>query len=479
MKTFFCACHLKTKINEALSITPITFAELVDKILIRKMKQRLNKLQSIKNLKGKKIIVAVSGGSDSMVLAAILKDIAGTIVIAHCNFGLRGKESNGDEKLVANWAAEHNIDCRVRHFNMPEILEEQGGNLQKVARNLRYQWFEALRLELQFDLIATAHHKQDSVETMLINFFKGTGIAGMHGILPEQGKITRPLLPFTKEELQQYALNNNIPWREDSSNKKEDYTRNAIRHQLFPVLEKLFPSVLNNLAGNTERFAEVEQLYREAVSKHTSKLMEKRQQEWYIPILKLKKLPAQKTLLWEMLQQFGFSAPQLTDIVGLLEAESGRFVASSSHRIIKSRDFLIITSLQYEESAFILIPDMEREMLFEQGTLSFSSAHLSEIGMETITKMSSNEICVEESCLHFPLILRPWKQGDYFYPLGTNAKKKKISKYLIEQKLPLHEKEKVWVLECDKKIVWVVGMRADDRFKIKNHSVKGIFISVK
>src|ERR1700748_1051045 len=215
------------------------------------MKPLLYKILPAQNWENKKIIVAVSGGSDSMGLAYGLKEASVPIAIADCNFGLRGEESDGDEQFVCEWAAKNDVTCYVKHFDTPSILEKEGGNLQETARNLRYQWFEELRNELQFDLIATAHHKQDSVETMLINFFKGTGIAGMHGILPQQQKIIRPLLSFTKEELLQYATTNNITWRDDSSNKKEDYTRNAVRQQLMPVLEQLFPNVLNNLAGNT------------------------------------------------------------------------------------------------------------------------------------------------------------------------------------------------------------------------------------
>jgi tRNA(Ile)-lysidine synthase len=444
------------------------------------MKHLLNKITEEQSWKHKKVIVAVSGGSDSMVLAAILKELEMTIAIVHCNFGLRGVDSDGDEQHVRGWAKENGIECYVKQFNTPEILATQGGNLQETARNLRYAWFEELRQALNFDLIATAHHKQDSVETMLLNFFKGTGIAGMHGILPQQNKIIRPLLPFSKAAIKEYAVTNNIPWREDRSNAKDDYTRNAIRHQLFPVLESLFPNVLENLAGNTNRFREVELLYREALEKHAKNLMEQRQNDWYIPILKLKKLqPVMQTVLWELLQPFSFNVAQLKDIIRLQDAETGKYVASSTHRIIKNRDFLIITPNITVESTHILIEENDTLISADGFSLIIKEKDFSSLEMASVKDLKPEELCIDTEKIIFPLVLRPKKTGDYFYPLGTNSKKKKVSKYLIEQKMPLHEKELVWVIESDKKIIWVVGKRADDRFKVNAATKRALYVKLK
>jgi len=430
------------------------------------------------HLKGKKIIAAVSGGLDSMVLACWLQQSGAAFAVAHCNFGLRGAESDGDEQLVSQWATANGVPCYVKHFNMPALLES-GGNLQEMARDLRYAWFEELRLQLRYDLVATAHHKQDSVETMLINFFKGTGISGMHGILPRHGKIIRPLLAFSKEQLEQYAGMHAVSWREDSSNQKDDYTRNEIRHKVLPLLETLFPNVVQNLAANTLRFSEAALLYKEAVTKHISGLMEQRGKEWYIPVRKLTQATAFSTLLWEMLQPFGFSSRQMPDICHLLEAGSGRYVSSATHRVIRNRDFLVVASLRENESAFILIEEDDKDVLFDGRELKIRKAMHKPEYMDAIRRMSVNEICIDADRVSFPLVLRPWKQGDYFYPLGKEPKKKKISRYLIGEKVPLHEKEKVWVLECERRIVWVVGYRPDDRFRIGNNSVKSIYISVK
>lgn len=427
----------------------------------------------------KKIIVAVSGGADSMVLAALLHDLQVNIAIAHCNFGLRGAESDGDEAMVRKWAEEKSIPFYVQKFETRKLLDEKGGNLQETARDLRYQWFETLRQQTGFDLIATAHHKQDSVETMLINFFKGTGIAGMHGILPQQNKIIRPLLPFTKEELLQTAKENNIPWREDSSNLKEDYTRNAIRHQLFPVIEKIFPQVLDNLSGNTVRFQGAELLYNEAVARYRKKLIEKRKNDWYIPILKLQHVVPLDTIVWELIKPFAFSPPQVKDVLHLLHAETGKYVSSADYRIIRNRNFLIITTQQQEASTHILIEEQDKKIVTPGFVLAIKHDDFHIADMDKIKALDKSMACLDRDKLKFPLVLRPWKTGDYFYPLGMNRKKKKVSRFLIEQKVPLHEKEKIWVLESGKKIAWVVGMRIDERFRITDPTKMCCYFSVK
>jgi tRNA(Ile)-lysidine synthase len=427
----------------------------------------------------KKIIVAVSGGADSMVLASLLLELGMTIAIAHCNFGLRQEESDGDEALVKAWADSRKIPLYVRRFDTRKQLEEHGGNLQETARELRYEWFEELRKETGFDLVATAHHSQDSVETMLINFFKGTGIAGMHGILPQQGSIIRPLLAFTKEELVQYAKTNNIPWREDSSNLKDDYTRNAIRHQLLPVIEKIFPGSLGNLAGNTIRFAETEQLYSQAIEGYRKKLLLQRNKDWYIPLLRLRHVVPLATVLWELVRPFGFSPAQAKEVLHLLDAETGKYIASRDYRIIRNRNFLIITPQQAIQSTHILIEEGEGGVAAPGFSLNARSIAYTPAEMDRIKNLGKHEICVDAKQLKFPLVLRPWKTGDYFYPLGMNRKKKKVSRFLIEQKTPLHEKENVWVLESNQKIVWVVGMRPDERFKVGGATEKCVYFSVK
>lgn len=441
----------------------------------------LEKLQSIlldHNWKDKKIIVAVSGGVDSMVLADLLFRSGVTVLLAHCNFGLRGGESDGDEALVAEWAQSKAIPFTVKSFDTRSILAEKGGNLQETARDLRYTWFEALRLSSGFDFIATAHHLQDAVETMLMNLLKGTGIAGLHGILPLQGKIIRPLLPFTKEEISQYALAEHIPWREDSSNKKDDYLRNEIRHHLLPLAEQIIPNATINLFKNTQRLREAELLYNESIEKYRKKLLEQRNKDWYIPVLKLKHCHPLRTILWELVKPFHFSAAQMDDIAGLLPAETGRFVASATHRIIKNRNFLIITPLAALDSTHVLVKEGEQTVDLPGFTIHITEGTAESGLMKAVMAASKDEVYLDKKMLHFPLVIRPVKTGDYFYPLGMHKKKKKVSRFLIDQKVPLHEKQNIWVIESGQKIHWVAGMRLDDRCKLTKNTEQYLKLSL-
>jgi tRNA(Ile)-lysidine synthase len=431
---------------------------------------------------GKKIILAVSGGADSMVMAHLFHGSGCPVAIAHCNYGLRGGESEGDESLVESWAQQQGIPFYKKQFHLGKVLKQQGGNLQETAREQRYCWFEELRSALGFDFIAVAHHQQDSIETMLINFFKGTGISGMHGILPEYGRIIRPMLIFQKEDILDYAARNEVLWRLDSSNKKDDYLRNKVRNRLLPLVTEMFPNGLNSLAGNIQRFSEAEMLYRQSIEQYRKKLMEKRNEDWYIPVLKLRHCKPLNTILYELLKPFGFQPAQLPQLLHLLDAGSGKMVKSPTHRIIRDRDFLILTPLPSRESTFILIeknPETEKMecpvFILEKRIITFRPGAWDQ---QAISR-SVQEAFIDLNTLSFPLILRPWKQGDYFYPLGMGRKKKKVSRFLIDRKLSLPEKENVWVLESNKKIVWVVGMRLDERFKIRNSTAEAVCFSVR
>lgn len=426
-------------------------------------------LQSIllrNNWNNKKIVVAVSGGADSMVLAALLQQAGADMVLAHCNFGLRGTESDGDEALVVTWAEAAGVPVYTERFATREILEG-GGNLQETARDLRYAWFESLRTTLGFDLVATGHHQQDVAETVLINLLKGTGIAGLHGILPQQGRIIRPLLAFTKTELLEFAAAHQVPWREDSSNKKDDYVRNQVRHHVLPLAENIVPGAVEHLYKSSLRLQEAELLYQESISRYRRKLIEQRAKEWYIPVLKIRHCRPLATILWELLKPFGFTAAQLPDLQRLLDAETGKYINSATHRIIRNRNFLIVTSLLREESGHVLLEAADREVATAHFRLDIREQVLDETLLRQIMSAADNQAAhLDYGKLEFPLILRPWKTGDYFYPLGMNHKKKKVSRFLIDQKVPLHEKEKIWVLESNKKIAWVIGKRIDERFKI-------------
>lgn len=433
-----------------------------------------------------KIIVAVSGGVDSMVLLALMhkakayfshspQGLAGfDFVAAHCNFQLRGPDSDADAQMVADFCHQNNIPLHNIAFETQKIIEEQGGNVQIVARKLRYDWFETLRNQLGYDCIATAHHRQDSVETLLMNFFTGTGIAGLHGILPEQKRIIRPLLSTSKEALRAFAEEQGIQWREDASNQKTDYLRNKLRLSLIPAIESVFPQAVQHLYQNTLRFGEVEQLYRQSIERYRKKLLEKRGKDLYIPLRKLIHCRPLATITYELLRPYGLSSQQLKEALQLIHSDSGRYINMGQHRLIKNRDFFIITEQAEQNSTHILIEPHTRQV-----TCAHFHLHISETdSLPRPAHISSNDAYIEKRLLQYPLILRPWKEGDYCYPFGMGMKKKKVKKMLIDLKMPIHEKEKVWVIESNKKIVWLCGIRADERFRVRPQSKEIVHLHI-
>lgn len=411
-----------------------------------------------------RLLVAVSGGLDSVVLCELLFRAGYDFVIAHCNFGLRGEESGRDEQFVRQLAIKYGREVLVRSFDTPAYAGEHKLSIQVAARQLRYDWFREVLAGWGAGVVVTAHHLDDNIETLLMNFFKGTGITGLRGILPRQGVVVRPLLFAGRAALEQFALDAGLSWVEDSSNQSDKYTRNYFRHRVIPLVQEVYPGALQNLAGNIGRFREIELVYRRAIGQQLKKLMEYRGNEVFIPVLKLKLSNPLATLVYELITPFGFSAQQTSAIIALLDSSSGKYVCSSTHRILRNRRWLIISPLQTKEAANIPIEDGDEVVLYEQGELRLQQLSLAHVPGD----IGSNSIAwLDAADIQFPLLLRKWQTGDYFYPLGMR-KKKKLARFFIDSKLSLGDKEKVWVLEMNKKIVWVVGMRIDDRFRIGN-----------
>lgn len=434
-----------------------------------------------------KLLLAVSGGIDSIVLTDLVYKSGFDFVIAHCNFQLRGDESTRDEIFVRSLQTKYGKPVLVKQFDTEKYAVENRLSIQEAARDLRYEWFLSI-VNLQSSIgsanysqspmhndlftihdsrftlsLATAHNANDNIETMLMHFFRGTGIHGLTGI-PEQDKarkLIRPLLFAKREDILAYAKENNLQWTEDSSNASDKYTRNFFRLQLLPAIKEVFPNAENNLLHNLDRFRETEFLYKQSVDLHKQKLIEKKGNEWHIPVLKLKKLVPLNTILREIISEFGFTTAQLNEIKKLLDADNGSYVGSNTHRIIKNRNWLIIAPLQTAAAANILIEVTEKNISFENGLLRFETLQNSDIKLSS----SNTTATLNADEIKFPLLLRKWKQGDYFYPLGMQ-KKKKLSKFFIDQKLSKTDKEKVWVIESEKKILWVIGYRIDERFKI-------------
>lgn len=419
------------------------------------------------------ILLAVSGGADSMVMAHLFLNAAIPFAIAHCNFQLRGAEADGDEQLVKGWAAANGIPFHNIRFNTRQVAAEQKTSIQEAARMLRYTWLEEIKQQHTYAAIATAHHANDNAETLLINFFKGTGISGLHGIPEKNGNIIRPMLFATRQEIEQYSAENNIAYRNDSSNTSDKYLRNAVRHNILPVINGYFPSVVGNLNENIERFKQVETVYKTAIQKQIKKLTERRGVDVFIPTLKLAKASPLATICYELFSAYDFTSAQVPHIIELIDAESGKFMETEHYKLIKDRNFLIITKKDGRETDNILIDSFPAKIATRDTVFSFATAANHSFSKDETTAT------IDFDKLELPLLLRKWKAGDYFYPLGMNMKKKKIARFLIDQKIPLHQKEKVWVLESRKKIIWVAGMRLDERFKLTASSKNILKVEMK
>lgn len=448
--------------------------------LLKEFEQYI-KQQNLFNTKDK-LLLAVSGGVDSVVLCELCRRAGFDFFIAHCNFQLRAAESERDENFVRELGKKYAVEVFVKKFDTEKYAADNKCSIQVAARELRYAWFDEILNDVKNNFVSktgkqpatvvwllTAHHANDNIETLLLNFFKGTGISGLHGILPKQKNICRPLLFAKKETLLAFANENQLPFVEDSSNASNKYARNYFRNELIPGLQKVFPQVEENLLDNIERLSDIEVAYLQFINQQKKGLMENKGNEVHIPVLKLLKAKPLKSIVFEIVKDFGFTAHQTGEVIGLLTSESGKYIPSASHRIIKNRNWLIISPNKSTEAINILVEKTSKKIMFQPGTISFDiitsdkfSGHIQTANY--IAQLDAGEI-------KFPLLLRKWKAGDYFYPLGMN-RKKKLSRFFIDQKLSITQKENTWVLEMDKKIIWVVGMRIDNRFKVKSNTKK-------
>ena len=444
--------------------------------MIPDIKDLFNQFLQVHHLKNspKKWLVAVSGGMDSVVLCHLCMQFKIPFAMAHCNFKLRGAESDSDQAFVTALAQQLDTELFVKQFDTLQYMADTGSSVQVAARELRYAWFNDILLHaantasttvqpyLPLQLLATAHHANDNVETVLMNLFRGTGIKGIRGILPMHNHIIRPLLQVSRAAIVDYAESNGLTWVEDSSNSSDKYRRNFIRNNVVPMLEKTMPDAVPGFISSLAMITEAEQLYNEAIDLHKKKLIQKVGNEMHVPVLKLAASKPLKTIAFEIIKEFGFTTSQTDEVLLLLDSESGRYVASPTHRIIRNRDWLIIAPQKTDAAGFILIEKADANVLYKEGHIEIEHATVN--GSFSIPQ-SLDEALLNAAEITFPLILRPWKQGDYFYPLGM-MKKKKLARFFIDQKLSTTDKEKIWVIESNKKILWVVGHRIDERFKV-------------
>lgn len=418
------------------------------------MQQKL--AQHIRNnfpfLTDKKLLIATSGGIDSVVLTHLLHQLNFDITLAHCNFKLRGVESDVDEEFVKNLGETLNISTFITTFETEKIAKEKKQSIQIAARELRYTWFNELLKKHHFNYVLTAHHADDNVETFLINLSRGTGLEGLTGIPTINKNIVRPLLIFSRDEILAYAKKHNIKWREDQSNASTKYLRNKIRHQIVPVLKEINPHFLEAFTKTLKNLQESQQIVDDCI-KNTSKTLFI---DGKIDIKKVLELSNPKAYLYQILKPYGFTAWK--DIANLVTAQSGKQVFSKTHQLLKDRDFLILSKIHLNDIShkgeqFYFIKEDCKEIT--------QPIHLV---IETVSKIGKKDIhtiYVDKDLLKFPLILRKWQKGDYFYPLGMQGKKK-VSKYFKDEKMSLLEKEKIWLLcNNDHRIIWIEGKRQD------------------
>ena len=411
----------------------------------------------------KKLFLAVSGGLDSMVLLHLLKQLPYEIAVLHCNFQLRGLESFGDQTFVENYCDQNNIPVFTTQFDTEAFAKDYKLSTQVAARELRYSWFYELLEEKDFDYILTAHHADDNLETFIINLSRGTGLDGLSGIPEQNDKIIRPILPFSREEILKYAEENKIDWREDSSNTSNKYLRNKIRHDLVPILKELNPNFLNAFQKTQSYLQESQVMVEDASIMIYQQVAKEAGDDIHFDLKKLKKLPNYKSYLYQWLHEFGFLA--WNDIYDLVNGQSGKQVFSAEFRLLKNRDTLILSPIsEMSEKEQFEINENEKEVNFPLKLKLCNVGH--------ITIDSNRTIFVDADKIQFPLVLRKWNEGDVFHPFGMHGKSKKVSKLFKDEKLSLIEKEQTWILCSDDQIVWVVGIRQDERFRIKNTSNK-------
>jgi tRNA(Ile)-lysidine synthase len=421
-----------------------------------------------------KILLAVSGGKDSVLMAQLFKLAGFNFSIAHCNFNLRGDESQRDEAFVRLLAAILDVPFYVTHFETKENARENHLSTQMAARALRYKWFEEVRVTNNYQYIATAHHQNDSIETLLLNLTRGTGISGMHGILPKKDHIIRPLLFLDKEQIDTLISENNIDFVEDSSNQSDHYARNSIRLKVIPVLKELNPSLENTFTQNMLRFAETEMVLQQVVSQTRDRICENRNGDIYISIEKIKLLNPQYLLFFELLKPFHFAATVVEEILGSLGKQSGTLFYSTTHCITINRKEIIISllrKLRQNESNHFIHPD-DKIILLETQKIEISHSRL------PYFEASLNKAFVDAEQLIFPLVIRFWQDGDRFMPFGMKQSKK-ISDFLIGQKVPLPNKSKIPLLiNGNGEIIWVAGLRQDNRYKVNTTTKKVVIFEL-
>lgn len=413
------------------------------------------------------VLAAVSGGKDSVLMVHLLKEAGYRFAIAHCNFQLRSHEAASDQAFCRALANQNNVPFYTINFDTQQYAVQNKISIQMAARELRYNWFEELRQQHRYTAIALAHHQNDVIETILLNMVRGTGIAGLHGILPKNGALVRPLLFLNREEIEKLINENSFEYVEDSSNASTKYARNKLRHDVIPKLRELNPALENTFKNNLERFKDLEVLLELRVAELTAELLTETGDEFYMPIAGVKALNPQRLLLFKLLQPYGFNETTIGDLIASLDKHPGRVFESATFRLILDRHKLIIAPLEKTANLAVSVSEDDR-------TVNYNGYRLNILHDESpvIIKDNPMAVSVDAEKLSYPISIRAWQQSDFFYPLGMKTRKK-LSDFFIGLKIPVHQKMRIPLLvNGNGEMIWIGGYRPDDRYKVTKNTKK-------
>ena len=419
-------------------------------------------------------VIAVSGGADSITLLHAFKYLNLRILALHCNFCLRGKESNMDEQFVKRFCDTYGIALSVKKFDTCAYAKERGLSVEMAARELRYAWFEEMRAKRRMDYIVVGHHADDFAETVVMNLCRGTGIRGLEGIRAVNGRVLRPLLSKSREEILDYIKENQLGYRTDSTNNSMDYTRNKIRHRVMPTLKEINPSVLKTIEENARHLREVEQVYQYGIEQLKRKVTREENGETLISIRETLESPAPATLLLELLRPYGFNATQVEAVLASAGATPGKQFEAGEYLLTKGRTYWRLFNLLEQGTERTLLADCGE---YAVGGLTFTLRE-AEVTPEFEIPRESNTGCFDLDKIIYPLVLRHWSTGDWFCPLGMKRSRKKLSDLFTDLKFSAKQKKDCLILQSDKDIVWVVGHRLDDRYRITPRTKRALIITV-
>lgn len=423
-------------------------------------------------LEKSKLLVAVSGGLDSMVLVYLCQKLDLNFSLAHCNYKLREIESNYDEDFIKSYAKTNSIELFTTSFDTNSYASLTKQSIQMAARKLRYEWFELLQEQHGFDFVLTAHHADDNLETFLINLSRGTGLEGLTGIPAINGSIIRPLLEFTRTEILDFATAKNLKWREDSSNKKVLYLRNNIRHSIIPLLKNINPSFMDSFNKSQKYLIESQSVLKDYILEIEDRVIASvAEDQISYDINKILTLNNPKAYMYLLLKPYGFT--DWNEIISLLQAQTGKQIYSPSHRLIKNRNNLILCKINTQLEVNISIQNSDSLIKIPSYGINL---HMDITNFLPVK--SPESVILDVKTLNFPLTVRNWNEGDYFYPIGMKGKKK-LSKFFKDNKLSIVDKENTLILCSNDQVVWVLGMRADNRFMSTEKTINFLNISIK